>query len=170
MLFNSYIFIFLFFPITFIVFYSIGAFGQYRLALSWLVGASLFFYGWWNPAYLIIILSSIVVNFQIGLSLSRQHGNSPSRLLLGLGIAANLCLIGYYKYANFFLDNMNLVLGSEYYLGKVILPLGISFFTFQQIAYLMDAYRGETKEYSFFTLLFVCYFFPSIDCWAHCPS
>jgi len=147
MLFNSYIFIFLFCPITFIVFYSIGAQGYHRLALSWLVGASLFFYGWWNPAYLIIIVGSILVNYKIGLSLGNHHGTKPPIILLGIGIAANLCLIGYYKYTNFFLDNMNVILESEYHLEKIILPLGISFFTFQQIAYLMDAYRGETKEY-----------------------
>ncbi len=162
MLFNSYIFIFLFFPITFTVFYSLGAYGKPQLALSWLVIASLFFYGWWNPAYLIIIIGSICVNYKIGITLEKPNSTKASRILLGLGISANLCLIGYYKYANFFLGNMNIILGENYHLGTIILPLGISFFTFQQIAYLIDAYRGETKNYSFLHYCLFVTFFPQL--------
>ncbi len=162
MLFNSYIFIFLFCPVTFIVFYLIGGRGYHRLALAWLVGASLFFYGWWNPIYLIIIVGSILFNYQIGLSLGNHHRTKHSTLLLGIGIAANVSLIGYFKYANFFLDNINLLFGSGYHLGKIILPLGISFFTFQQIAYLIDAHRGETKEYSFLHYCLFVTFFPQL--------
>ncbi len=162
MLFNSYIFIFLFCPITFIGFYLFGARGHHRLAIFWLVGASLFFYGWWNPLYLIIIVASILVNYQLGLSLGNHHHPKQSTLLLGIGIAANLGLIGYFKYANFFLDTMNGLLGSEYHLGRIILPLGISFFTFQQIAYLIDAHRGETREYSFIHYCLFVTFFPQL--------
>ena len=162
MLFNSYIFIFLFCPITFVGFYSIGARGHHRLAICWLVGASLFFYGWWNPTYLIIIIGSILVNYTIGLSLGNHHRAKQPTLLLGIGIAANLGLIGYYKYSNFFLDNMNVLLGSEYHLEKIILPLGISFFTFQQIAYLIDAHRGETKDHSFLHYCLFVTFFPQL--------
>lgn len=162
MLFNSYIFIFLFCPITFIVFYSIGARGHHRLALSWLVGASLFFYGWWNPAHLVLIIASIFFNYGIGLSLGGRNATTPSRWLLGFGVTLNLSLIGYYKYANFFLDNMPFALGSQYHIEKIILPLGISFFTFQQIAYLMDAYRGETKDHSFLHYCLFVTFFPQL--------
>ena len=83
-------------------------------------------------------------------------------MLLWTGIAANLCLIGYYKYANFLLDNFNFLFGAVYHWGDIILPLGISFFTFQQIAYLMDAYRGETKEYSFLHYCLFVTFFPQL--------
>lgn len=162
MLFNSYIFIFLFCPITFIVFYSIGARGHHRLALSWLVVASLFFYGWWNPTHLALIVASIFFNYGIGLTLGGRNGTTPSKWLLGFGVTGNLCLIGYYKYANFFLDNMTFALGSQYHLEKIILPLGISFFTFQQIAYLMDAYRGETKDHSFLHYCLFVTFFPQL--------
>jgi len=126
------------------------------------VGASLFFYGWWNPAYLTLIIASIFFNYGIGLTLGGHNGTTPSKWLLGFGVAANLCLIGYYKYANFFLDNMNGLLGSEYHLERIILPLGISFFTFQQIAYLMDAYRGETKDHSFLHYCLFVTFFPQL--------
>ncbi|GJL51091.1 MAG: alginate O-acetylation protein [Nitrospirales bacterium] len=162
MLFNSYIFIFLFLPITVITFYLLGGHGQNRLALAWLVAASLFFYGWWNPAYLFIIIGSIIMNYSIGKTLSRQQGHNPSMLLLGTGITLNLTLIGYFKYANFFLENMNVTLGSHYSLDHIILPLGISFFTFQQIAYLVDAYRGETTNNSFLQYCLFVTFFPQL--------
>ncbi len=144
------------------VFHTIGRYGLHRLALSWLVIASLFFYGWWNPTYVVVIIASILVNYQIGTTLGGHRNRKQAKVLLGLGISANLCLIGYYKYANFFLENINHILRSDYDLGTIILPLGISFFTFQQIAYLVDAYRGETTEYSFLHYCLFVAFFPQL--------
>ena len=164
MLFNSYPFIFFFLPITLIVFFLIGNKGHHRIALSWLVGASLFFYAWWNPAYLGLLLFSLLFNYACGVALSNKD-NQPlnsKRFLLFSGVTTNLLLLGYYKYANFFIDNINILTESTWHLNKVILPLAISFFTFQQIAYLVDAYRGETKEYNFLHYALFVTFFPQL--------
>lgn len=158
MLFNSYEFILLFLPLTLLVYYRIGGISHHRVAIAWLVGASLFFYAWWNPAYLYLMLFSIIFNYTVGVSLSGK----PSKFLLATGIAANLALLGYYKYANFFVDNINHLVGSDFNLGTILLPLAISFFTFQQIAYLMDAYRGETREYNFLHYCLFVTFFPQL--------
>ena len=160
MLFNSYIFIFLFLPITLLGFHLIGSQGRHRVALAWLVAASLFFYGWWNPAYLGLILGSMLFNYAVGVALSARAVNrpadppphsrlQPAKLILIAGIAANLGLLGYYKYANFFVANLNALFGSSLVLETIILPLAISFFTFQQIAYLVDAYREDDNKLSF---------------------
>lgn len=158
MLFNSYIFIFIFLPIVLLGFHLIGGKGYYRIAISWLVGASLFFYGWWNPAYLGLIIASIVFNYAIGGML----GKHPSKPILSFGVAINLGLIGYFKYANFFIDNINTLTYANINLEQVILPLAISFFTFQQITYLVDAYKGTIKEYDFLHYCLFVTFFPQL--------
>jgi len=163
MLFNSHIFIFIFLPITLIGFYWIGVRGHHRVALSWLVAASLFFYSWWNPAYLALFLFSILFNYAVGVNLSQMHDKrSRAKVILIIGIAVNLGLIGYFKYANFFVDSVNGVLDSQWHLEKIILPLAISFYTFQQVAYLVDAYRGLTKEYNFLHYCLFVTFFPQL--------
>ncbi|MCP4406192.1 MAG: MBOAT family protein [Gammaproteobacteria bacterium] len=159
MLFNSYIFLLFFLPITFTGFFLIGGRGHHRIAIAWLVGASLFFYSWWNPAYLGLILASIFVNYAVGVSLG---GAQKSKTLLTVGIVFNLLLLGYFKYANFFVDNLNALTGSDLFLEAILLPLAISFFTFQQIAYLVDAYQGETKEYNFLHYCLFVTFFPQL--------
>lgn len=158
MLFNSYVFIFVFLPVTLLGFHLIGGRGHHRVAVAWLVGASLFFYGWWNPAYLGLMLASILFNYAVGVSL----GARPQRTVLVFGVTANLALLGYYKYANFFVDNLNALAGNTFTLETIILPLAISFFTFQQIAYLVDAYRGEAREYNFLHYALFVTFFPQL--------
>jgi D-alanyl-lipoteichoic acid acyltransferase DltB (MBOAT superfamily) len=158
MLFNSYIFIFLFLPVTLLGFHLIGSLGKYRVAIAWLVGASLFFYGWWNFAYLGLMLGSMLFNYGVGVALNSR----PQKTVLTLGIAANLGLLGYFKYANFFIDNFNNLISTNLVLDTIILPLAISFFTFQQIAYLVDAYRGETREYRFLHYALFVTFFPQL--------
>ena len=163
MLFNSYEFVFVFLPTVLFGFHLIGKQGHHRVAIAWLVGASLFFYGWWNPAYLSLMLFSILFNYSIGISLSNTSGHKlSSKAILTIGVATNLAVLGYYKYANFFIDNLNALSDSNLILHKVILPLAISFFTFQQIAYLVDAYRGETREYSFLHYCLFVTFFPQL--------
>lgn len=161
MLFNSYEFIFLYFPVTFAVFFAIGRYSR-ALAALWLFAASLFFYGWWNPAYVSLLIGSILFNFAMGSAISREHHRGRFNWAKGLLIAAisgDLALLAYYKYANFFLTNTNQFLGTQWHLDTVILPLGISFFTFTQIAFLVDSYRGEVKERNFIHYgLFVTYF------------
>ncbi len=158
MLFNSYFFIFIFLPIVLFGFHFIGKRGHHRIAISWLVGTSLFFYGWWNPAYLGLILASIIFNYAIGVFL----GERPSKSILIFGVIVNISLIGYYKYANFFIDNLNILINEKIHFEQVILPLAISFFTFQQITYLIDAYRGLTKEYNFLHYCLFVTFFPQL--------
>ena len=163
MLFNSYIFLFLFLPITLIGFHFIGRYTKANIAIAWLVGASLFFYGWWNPAYLILLLFSIIFNFSVGVFLSRNSkGNLAHKAILLFGIITNLSVLGYFKYANFFIDNLNSLAQTNILLNEIILPLGISFFTFQQITYLVDAYYQETKEYSFLYYCLFVTFFPQL--------
>jgi alginate O-acetyltransferase complex protein AlgI len=158
MLFNSYSFIFLFLPVTLLGFHLAGKRGFHRIAVSWLIGASLFFYGWWNPIYLWLIVGSVLVNYLTGVSLAGK----PRKPVLVAGIFANLSLLGYFKYANFFLDNINSLTGSNIVLNEVALPLAISFFTFQQIAYLVDVYREETRENNFLHYCLFVTFFPQL--------
>lgn len=159
MLFNSYEFIFIFLPIVLFGFYAIGGKSHHRTAIAWLVGASLFFYGWWNPAYLSIMLISMLFNYAIGTVLS---GKDKSKLLLISSIAINLGALAYYKYFNFFIDNLNSLASTNFNVEKILLPLAISFFTFQQIAYLVDTYRGETREYNFLSYCLFVTFFPQL--------
>jgi alginate O-acetyltransferase complex protein AlgI len=158
MLFNSPLFLFLFLPIALLGFHLVGKQGNPRNSIAWLVGASLFFYGWWNPAYLGLILFSILFNYGIGMQLYSQQSWS----LLIFGIAGNLSLISYYKYANFFIESFNSILGTEVVVHGIILPLAISFFTFQQITYLVDVYRGEATEQSFLRYCLFVTFFPQL--------
>jgi D-alanyl-lipoteichoic acid acyltransferase DltB (MBOAT superfamily) len=163
MLFNSYEFIFLFLPLTLIVFHLIGKQKHHKIAIAWLVGASLFFYGWWNPAYLGLILFSILFNYGVGIYLGGTSSCETSKKsILTIGVIVNLAVLGYYKYANFFVSNFNKINDTNLTFQEVILPLAISFFTFQQIAYLVDAYKGETKEYNFLHYCLFVTFFPQL--------
>ena len=161
MLFNSYSFIFLFLPVTFVVFFAVGA-RRHLYGAAWLTLASLFFYGWWNPVYVTLLLASILVNYSFGVLIAsddRPAWLPGKKALLIIGIAADLMLLCYYKYANFFLNTANTLAGTHWSLGEIILPLGISFFTFTQIAFLVDTYQGKVKEYNFIHYaLFVTYF------------
>lgn len=157
MLFNSYEFIFAFLPVTFCLYLLIYRYSL-RAALGWLTFASLFFYAWWNPNYLILIFSSIAINYALG----RLLESNPNRLILTLGVAINLLALVYFKYFNFIVENVNLIADTQYNLERIILPLAISFFTFQQIAYLVDAYRGLTKEHDFLQYCLFVTFFPQL--------
>ena len=160
MLFNSHEFIFVFLPLTLLGSYLIGGRLHHRMAVSWLVFASLLYYAWWNPAYVSLIVFSMLFNYSVGLSLV----SSPNRRrgLLTMGIVANLALLGYFKYANFFLDTVNQLADTSFHAGNIILPLAISFFTFQQIAYLVDSYEKKTREYNFLNYALFVTFFPQL--------
>ncbi len=163
MLFNSHVFIFGFLPLTLLLFYLLGRAGRGRPARAWLVFASLFFYGWWNPAYLPLILTSVLFNYSVGRGLSRSgHGPSRRNGLLFLGVAGNLAALAYFKYANFFAGNLSEVAGGGFELAPIVLPLAISFFTFQQIAYLVDAYRSGRGERSLLDYAIFVTFFPQL--------
>ncbi len=127
--------------------------------MAWLVVASLVFYGWWNPVYLALIVASVAANFTLGRWLETASGRRRSALLT-LGVGLNLGTLGYFKYANFFVDSLNASIGTSLQLETIILPLAISFFTFQQIAYLVDTSRGETEEHHFLHYALFVTFFP----------
>ncbi|MFZ2171322.1 MAG: MBOAT family protein [Methylococcaceae bacterium] len=157
MLFNSHVFIFGFLPIVFFGFYGIAR-HSHNLAALWLTAASLFFYGWWDARFVGLLLGSIVFNYGAGYLIGHKSLDKP-KLLLVSAIVSNLLLLGYFKYANFFIENINHLAGTALNIGEFILPLGISFFTFTQIAFLVDTYQGKVKEYNFVHYaLFVTYF------------
>jgi D-alanyl-lipoteichoic acid acyltransferase DltB (MBOAT superfamily) len=156
MLFNSYEFIFAFLPIVCIVYFATARSSQSAAAL-WLAAASVFFYGWWNPKFVALLLASVCFNYGAGRVISRA-GNGRARMALTLSIVVNLGVLGVFKYANFFVSTLNNA-GAQFSLLDIILPAGISFFTFTQIAFLVDSYRGIAKEYNFIHyLLFVTWF------------
>ncbi len=163
MLFNSYAFIFCFLPITLIGFFGLIRLHFIKAAQAWLVIASLVFYSYWSIAYLPLLLISITINYQIGKLITKSVLDSKqAKILLWLGVYFNLALLGYYKYANFFITSVEQILGTNWSIPQIILPLGISFYTFTQTAYLIDAYRGETKNYNFLTYSLFVTFFPHL--------
>ena len=161
MLFNSYPFIFLYLPLVFVGMFWIGR-RSHRLAALWLGAASLVFYAVWDPRFVLLLVASVCFNYGAGywIGLSRAaHASGRAKHALMVAVAANLILLGYFKYANFFLASADRVFGIHVPALNIILPLGISFFTFTQIAFLVDVYRGIAHEYRFIHyLLFVTYF------------
>lgn len=160
MLFNSYSFIFVFLPIVFLVFFRVGKYNR-DMAAAFLGTASFFFYGWWNSKYVIILSISIILNYGAGYAINALLKDRPrlSKKLLIIGICFNLLLLSYYKYTNFFLGSLSQISGMDLTVGRIILPLGISFFTFTQIGFLVDVYAEKVREYNFLHyLLFVTYF------------
>ena len=164
MLFNSYAFLLGFFPVTFCVFFLLGR-RSHEWAAAWLGLASLFFYGYWSVAALPLLVGSICVNYWFGLRLTPRAGvtDTARRRRLLAALIVNLAVLGYFKYVNFFIDNANLALQAAasppLRVLNVVLPIGISFFTFTQIAFLVDCYEGKVRERKFIHyLLFVSYF------------
>ncbi len=161
MLFNSYPFLFGFLPVAFAVFFALARAPQLAAA-AWLAAASVFFYAWWSPAYVGLLAASIVWNYAFGVLIARATAKSErarARRLLGAAVAGDLLVLGYFKYAGFFVSTLDALAGTGYALADIVLPLGISFFTFTQIAFLVDVYRGEVSSYRFVHYaLFVTYF------------
>jgi alginate O-acetyltransferase complex protein AlgI len=161
MLFNSYAFIFVFLPLTLIGFFGLAALRLRVAAIAWLVLTSLVFYSYWNTRYVALLAGSMVFNYWVGQCLKRtKPAGIGAKWLLALGVASNLVLLGYFKYANFFLQAVDHLIATGLPFTHVALPLGISFFTFTQIAYLVDAYRSESREQDTFAdyCLFVTFF------------
>jgi alginate O-acetyltransferase complex protein AlgI len=165
MLFNSYIFIFAFMPVALGGLYLFNKGRHTTGATFWLIAISLFFYGWWNPRYLLLLAVSITANYLIGLSINRarlrQIPFSP-KLLLTSGVILNLAFLGYYKYVNLLVTTFNALAHHNISIAPIVLPLAISFFTFTQIAYLVDAYHGETTSYDFRHYVLFVTFFPHL--------
>ena len=166
MLFNSATYLFLFLPVVLLVFIRLARAGTHagnstEAQISWLVIASLFFYGSWNPVYLALILASVIVNFLIGRKVAGVAA-APRKFWLIVSLCFNLGLLAYFKYAGFFIDNLNAFGNWLIPLPNITLPLAISFFTFQQIAYLVDVARGDCKEYQFRHYSLFVLFFPQL--------
>ncbi|WP_338626145.1 MBOAT family protein [Selenomonas sp. TAMA-11512] len=160
MLFNSYEFIFFFLPITLIIYFSLAKTGGNRCSVIWMTAASVFFYGWWDYRYVPLLFASICFNYLIG---ARVRCGNQGKYWLVFGICADLVLLGYFKYMGFFLATVNELVNSNLFISpQIILPLGISFFTFTQIGYLVDAYRKQTENESFFTYCEFVTIFPHL--------
>ena len=163
MLFNSYIFVFVFLPAALLGYFLLNRCKKYTLANCFLIVMSLWFYGYFNYSYLPIICVSILVNYSLSkLIQAEKTGAVLRKLLLAVGLAANIGSIFYFKYYDFFIENINAVFRTGFTLKHLVLPLGISFFTFQQVSYVIDSYRGETKEYGFAEYALFVSFFPQL--------
>lgn len=167
MIFSSYGFIFLFLPAVFAGYFLFNRAGYRYIAKLWLVVASFLFYAQGSPGFFPFFLASVVGNYIMGTLLSaiREIGTTArvqSKAALAIGLAANVALLVYYKYTDFFITNINAVAHTDIALRHIALPIGISFFTFQLIAFLVDAYRGMTKSYSIIDYLLFITFFPQL--------
>ena len=158
MLFNSYVYLLCFLPVTLLVYFLLGR--RAKWSVAWLILASLFFYGFWNPHYLPLIVGSIAANFGVAQLLRRFPKQSMPLLIIGVG--GNLALLGIFKYAAFFLDSVAAIAGAAPPALHIALPLGISFFTFTQIAYLVDVSRGKAEEPSLVNYALFVTFFPHL--------
>jgi D-alanyl-lipoteichoic acid acyltransferase DltB (MBOAT superfamily) len=158
MLFSSFTFIFQFLPATALAF-AAARLHSSRAGILVLLVASLVFYGAWKPIYLLLFLASVAMNFGLGLLMS----NPRRRRAIGMvGVAINLAALGYFKYTNFLLDSLSAITGNQLPYASIILPLGISFFTFQQIAYLVDIMRGAPVERDVISYTLFVSFFPHL--------
>lgn len=172
MLFNSYIFIFIFLPLTLLGWYLLNHFKAYEPAKLYLAGMSLWFYGYFNRYYLAIIVLSVIGNYLLSFLLEIFHQKVSNKksfskkmvLRAGLftGILLNLGLLFYFKYYDFFFENINFVFHTNFTLKHILLPLGISFFTFQQLSFIIDRFTGKADHYSFVNYLTFVTFFPQL--------
>ena len=160
MLFNSYGFIFIFLPVTLAAYFCLNRFGFEKAAKVSLVIASLFFYGYNKVDYLLVILISILMNYFFNRVILRFP--SKSKIILLFGILFNLSLLGYFKYFDFLIENINAITGGSFSFLNLALPLGISFFTFQQISYLVDTAKGECIGHGFLDYVLFVTFFPQL--------
>ena len=163
LLFNSFVFVFVFLPITWLLFRISCANKVPDVALALLLVASLVFYSYWNPPFFFLILFSILFNYSWGRLLEKSSKSVRVRKMwLYSGVAVNLMLIIYFKYYNFLMHNIFLIFGQEWLMRDIFVPLGISFFTFQQMAYLIDCSKGLAKEHSFTHYALFVTFFPQL--------
>lgn len=162
MLFNSYIFIFIFLPLTLLGWYGLNHLRAYEWAKVFLVLMSLWFYGFFNFNYLLIIIVSIIINYTISYLITYAKRSFSRHCGLIAGIVSNLGLFFYFKYYDFFIENVNLIFSTDFHLKNILLPLGISFFTFQQLSYIIDRGIGRTEHYSFVNYAAFVTFFPQL--------
>ncbi len=160
MLFNSYIFILLFLPLCILGYFGLNRIKKTGLAQVFLLGMSLWFYGFFNPWYVLIIIASVLINYLVYKFIQKYR--SKAKLFMVPGVVVNVGILGYFKYMDFFIENVNAVFKSNISLLGIALPLGISFFTFQQISFVVDAYKGEVPDYGFLDYACFVTFFPQL--------
>jgi D-alanyl-lipoteichoic acid acyltransferase DltB (MBOAT superfamily) len=164
MLFNSYLFIFIFLPLVLFAYLQLENYRKYHWAICWLIFASLFYYGWWKPQFLLLLFASIIANSIFGKILCSygRLAESYRSAVLATGIAFNLGVLAFFKYADFLVANVDYLFGFEFALPNILLPIGVSFITFQKIAFLVDAYRGQVKQFSLRNFSLFVTFFPQL--------
>lgn len=158
MLFNSIEFLLIFLPLSLAGFYWFNSRNSQQAGVAFLAAASLVFFAYWDGRYILLLAGSMAWNWWVARGLMK----SPSKRLLALGIGGDLLILGYFKYANFFVETAQQVSGSHWAWEQVVLPIGISFFTFTQIAFLVDAYKGEVKERGGLNYILFVTFFPHL--------
>lgn len=172
MLFNSYLFILLFLPLTLLGYYLFGKRSE-NIASWWLILASFIFYGYYNPMYLFILVTSIGINYVLSKWIVSSNPNqvcdderstksNVAKRIEIIALILNVGILFCFKYFNFFIDNINAIFRTNYFVEKIALPLGISFFTFQQISFIVDSYNGEVDDYSFREYCLFVSFFPQL--------
>lgn len=162
MLFNSLEFILVFLPVTMLGVMALGQIGRIKLATLWLVACSLFFYSWWSAPYIILIMTSIIFNYTFAYLIIDNRQTHIRKSVVFIAVVFNLSLLAYFKYTDFAIENLNYFFDAEISSFGIVLPLAISFFTFQQIAYIVDCYRGNTRETSFLRYCLFVSFFPQL--------
>ena len=164
MLFNSYEFLLAFLPLALAGYFLLAGRAGRRTQVLWLIAASLFYYAWGNPWLLALLGASTVGNYLIAGWIARLRDGSPTgaRLVTAAGVGLNLAVLGYFKYSNFLVINVAELTGLPLTMSTVVLPLGISFITFQKIAYLVDVYRRVTVERNFLNFALFVSFFPQL--------
>jgi len=162
MLFNSYGFLLVFLPLTLCIYFLLNKYTGFKNGKVFLLMASFVFYGYWNPVYVFLLLFTILFNFIIGRQLSLNKTSFSRKSLLIFGITVDGLLLCYFKYFNFFIDNTNTLLHTGFQVQDIILPLGISFITFQKIAFLVDCYKANTSETNLVNYSLFVAFFPQL--------
>lgn len=161
MLFNSYIFILLFLPLTWAGYFLINKLNRV-CGKAWLLGMSLWFYAYFNIKYLPIIVISICFNYLMNRLIMKAKALTYKKVWLGLAVIMNIGILFYFKYYDFFVSNINAAFKTDFNLYHLVLPLGISFFTFQQLSYVIDSYKGEVPNYNFLDYALFVTFFPQL--------
>jgi alginate O-acetyltransferase complex protein AlgI len=162
MLFNSFAFIFAFLPVVLIAFFLAGRFAGRTAAIGFLILASMFFYAWWNAIYLLLLIGEVCINFGFGRAIIANRGAPSGRRIMIAGIVFNLLVLGFFKYALFFTGIVNDLGATHWTMIALVLPLGISFHTFQQIAYLIQVRDPKTPKYRFLDYVLFVTFFPQL--------
>jgi alginate O-acetyltransferase complex protein AlgI len=161
MLFTSPEFLLGFLPLTLAGFHLLRGLGWQALCVPWLLAASMVFYAWWSPSFLVLLVLSMLVNWVDAHAIGRTQGGQRKALFV-LGIVWNLGILGYFKYVDFFISSFDALTGHDWPLLHIILPLGISFFTFQKIAYLADIHAGLAKPGPLVDFALFVFFFPQL--------